>query len=59
MTGDMLYMRALFTQEANQEAEKLVWSKTNMLNAKGELSRGLSKIGKECVMGLFEISKEV
>ena len=59
MTGDMLYMRALFTQEANQEAEKLVWAKTNMLNAKGELSRGLSKIGKECILGLFELSKEV
>lgn len=57
--GDMLYMRALFTQEANREANDLVWAKTNMLNAKGELSRGLSKIGKECVMGLYELTKEI
>lgn len=56
--GDMLYMRGLFTQEANNEAEQLVWAKTNMLNAKGELSRGLSKISKECVMGLYELTKD-
>lgn len=57
--GDCLYMRGIFTQEANQEAEKLVWSKTNILNAKGELSRGLSKIGKDCIIGLYELTKEV
>ena len=57
--GDMLYMRALFTKEANDEAEKLIWAKTNMLNAQGEPSRGLSKIGKECVLGLYELTKEV
>ena len=57
--GDMLYMRAVFTQEANQEAERLIWAKTNMLNAKGEPARGLSKIGKECVMGLYELTKSV
>ena len=55
----MLYMRALFTQEANDEAERLIWAKTNMLNASGGVSRGLSKISKECVMGLYEMSKEV
>lgn len=48
--GDMLYMRALFSQEANDEAERLIYSKTNMLTADGSVSRGLSKIGKECVM---------
>lgn len=52
-------MRALFTQEANQEAENLVWAKTNMLNAKGQLSRGLSNIGKECILGLYELTKEI
>ena len=46
----MLYMRAVFTQEANAEAEKLIWSKTNILNAAGGPARGLSKIGKDCVM---------
>ena len=55
----MLYMRGVFTQEANAEAEKLIWAKTNMLNAKGEVSRGIAKIGKDCVLGLFELSKEV
>lgn len=57
--GDMLYMRAVFSQEANAEAERLIWSKTNMLNATGNVSRGLSKIGKECVMGLYELTKEM
>lgn len=57
--GDMLYMRALFSQEANAEAEKLVWAKTNMLNASGKVSRALSEIGKENVMGLYELTKEV
>ena len=57
--GDMLYMRAVFTQEANVEAEKLIWAKTNMLNAKGEVSRGLAEIEKECVIGLFELTKVI
>ena len=52
-------MRAVFTQEANDEAEKLIYAKTNMLNATGAVSRGLSKIGKDCVMGLYEMTKEV
>lgn len=56
--GDMLYMRSLFTQEANNEAEKLIYSKTNLFNAKGELSRGLSKIGKEAVIALYEFTKQ-
>lgn len=55
--GDMLYMRAVFSQEANAEADRLIWAKTNMLNAEGQISRGLSKVGKECVMGLFELTK--
>lgn len=57
--GDMLYMRGVFTQEANAEAEKLIWAKTNMLNAKGEVARGLAKVGKEAVMGLYELTKDV
>ena len=57
--GDMLYMRGVFTQEANDEAEKLVWSKTNFLDAEGKPSRSLSGIGKELVIGLYEITKNV
>ena len=55
----MLYMRGVFTQEANDEAEKLVWSKTNFLDAEGKPSRSLSGIGKELVIGLYEITKNV
>lgn len=51
--GDMLYLRGLFTQEANHEAKELIWSKTNMFNAKGNVSRGISKISKECVMRII------
>jgi DNA-directed RNA polymerase beta' subunit len=57
--GDTVYMKAVFTKEANAEAEKLVWSKTNLLTASGAPARGLEKIGKECVMGLYELTKEV
>lgn len=33
--GDMLYLKPVFSQEANIEAERLIWAKTNILNAKG------------------------
>jgi len=56
--GDMLYMRAVFTQEANREADKIIYSKINMLNSQGEPARGLSKIGKECVVSLYELTKD-
>ena len=44
MTGDMLYMRAVFSQEANAEAEKLVYSKSNILSANGDPARSLKEI---------------
>lgn len=52
-------MRALFSQEANDEAEKLIMAKTNFFNPDGSLSRGLDLIGKECTMGLYCLTKEV
>jgi len=55
----MLYFKPVFSKEANDEAEKLIWKKTNLFNASGTVSRGLSKISKECVMGLFELTKSV
>ena len=55
----MLYIRGVFTQEANTEADQLVFSKRNFLNAKGELTRAPSKIGKECVLGLYELTKDI
>jgi hypothetical protein len=56
--GDMLYMRGLFTKEANDEAEKLIYAKSNLLDASGGPSRGISKIGKEAVVTLYELTKE-
>jgi hypothetical protein len=55
--GDVLQFRMLFTKEANAEAEKLVWKKTNFFNAAGGLSRGLTKIDKDCVMSLYALTK--
>jgi DNA-directed RNA polymerase beta' subunit len=56
--GDMLYLKGLFTKEANAEAERLIYSKSNILNASGGGSRGITKIGKEAVLALFELTKE-
>jgi hypothetical protein len=56
--GDMLYMRGVFTKEANAEAEKLIYAKSNILTANGSTSRGISKIGKDAVMALYELTKE-
>lgn len=56
--GDMLYMRGLFTKEANQEAAKLIKGKGNFLGASGEPTRGIGAIGKEASMALFELTKE-
>ena len=52
-------MRGVFSQEANTEAERLVYSKTNRLNAADGVARGLNKSGKECLLGLYELSKDV
>ena len=57
--GDMLYLKSVFTQEANLEADRLIKAKTNLLNAQGELSRKLTGIGKNCILGLYELTKEV
>jgi hypothetical protein len=56
--GDMLYMRGLFTKEANKEAEEKIYSKTNILKIDGNSSRGISKLGKEAIMSLYELTKE-
>lgn len=56
--GDMLQFRMLFTKEANDEAKKLIWKKTNFFDANGSLSRGLSKIGKDCSISLYSLTKD-
>jgi len=57
--GDMVYMRAVFSKEANDEADRLIWAKSNYFTPKGELSRGVAKIGKDAILGLFELTKEM
>ena len=54
----MLYLRAVFSQEANYEVDKKIWAKTNMIGPTGKVTRGLSKISKECVLGLYELTKD-
>lgn len=53
----MVYIKPVFTKEANAEAERLIYSKTNILTAKGDLARSLKDIGKEEIMGLYEFTK--
>jgi DNA-directed RNA polymerase beta' subunit len=56
--GDVLYMRGVYSKEANAETEKLIYSKTNMLSVNGVASRGITRIGREAMMSLFELTKE-
>lgn len=53
----MLFFRALFTKEANAEAEKLIWKKSNFFFSDGSLSRGITKIGRDCTMSLYQLTK--
>ena len=55
--GDMMFFRGLFTKEANEEAAKMIWKKTNWFSADGSLSRGLTKISKDCTLSLYELTK--
>lgn len=56
--GDMIYTKPVFSKEANEEAERLIYKKTNLLNASGEASRGLTQIGKDCVLGIYELTRD-
>lgn len=56
--GDMLYMKSVFSKEANEEADRLIKAKSNILTASGKPSRGLGSIGKDCIMGIYEITKD-
>ena len=56
--GDMLYMKSVFSKEANEEADRLIKAKSNILTAAGKPSRGLGQISKECIMGLYELTKD-
>jgi hypothetical protein len=54
----MVFMRAVFSQEANREASDLIWRKTNFFGGDGLLSRRVSDLSKECAMGWFELTKD-
>ena len=55
----MVYIKPVFTKEANAEAERLIWAKTNMLTANGGVARSIGSIGKDAIMGLYEFTKDV
>ena len=52
--GDTISVRGVFTQEANIEAEKLIYSKKNLLDNSGKNIRSL---GKEAILGLYCLTK--
>lgn len=56
--GDCIFIRGLFSVQANEEAEKIIYAKSNILGANGTPIRGLSKVGKDCVVSLYEFTKE-
>jgi DNA-directed RNA polymerase beta' subunit len=57
--GDMLYLKSLFSKEANEEADRLINSKTNFLGGSGQPMRSISGMSKEVVMALYRFTKEV
>ena len=56
--GDCMFFRGLFTKEANAEAERMVWQKSNFFGADGKLSRGLTGVGTDCLIALYELTSE-
>jgi DNA-directed RNA polymerase beta' subunit len=52
--GDTVSLRGVFTMEANQEAEKLIWEKKNILDQMGRNSR---KIGNEAVQAIYSLTR--
>lgn len=52
---DTVSIRAVFTKEANQEADKLIYSKKNLLNTEGGALRPL---GKEGVLASYVLTMD-
>lgn len=57
--GDMLYIKGLFSKEANEEADRLINSKAQLLGADGKPSRTILSKGGDQVICLYELTKEV
>ncbi len=55
--GDMMYFKGVFSKEANDEAERLIKDKKNLLGADGKLTRGISMIGKDSAIALYTLTK--
>jgi hypothetical protein len=47
--GDTISLRAVYTQEANQEAEEIINSPTFLLNSKGKPSRTFGNEAVQCI----------
>ena len=52
--GDTVSIRAVFTQEANAEADRLIRSKTMVLNQSGQNTR---KIGNDGALAIYCLTK--
>lgn len=57
--GDMLYLKPIFSKEANQEADKLIWAKSNFLSVTGKPTRSVAaSVKKDSLVSLYEFTKE-
>jgi len=56
--GDTVFIRGVYSIQANEEADKLTFSKSNLVGPNGEVIRGLTQIGKDCVVTLYEFTKD-
>jgi DNA-directed RNA polymerase beta' subunit len=53
--GDMVSLLSVYTQEANDECEKNIFSTKNILNANG---RNIRKLSKEAVLTMYCLTKD-
>lgn len=53
--GDTISLRGVFTKEANEEAEKLIYAKTNFFDQQGRNSRVL---GNEAIQTLYALTRD-
>lgn len=55
--GDMIFIRGLYSIEANKEADELLSSAINVFGPNGNTIRGLSSDGKEPILGAYMLTK--
>lgn len=53
--GDMVSIRGIFSQEANKEAEGLIYTKRNLLGSSGD---NIRTKGKEAILTLYALTKD-